>query len=160
MQTIATDSPLNPQQEQLLKFLLGQMIPADQTLGVPGADDQTIFADVKQSLGRDENTLQMKTMRDGLDATALLVQTRELDLSQIPTEQLPTLLLEVQGSVKNFYTNLVTLATQCYYRDTRVMESLGMAPRAPFPEGFELEDGDWSLLDPVRERGPIWRKTR
>ena len=28
---------------------------------------------------------------------------------------------------------------------------------APFPKGYALEQGDWSLLDPVRARGRIWR---
>ena len=35
--------------------------------------------------------------------------------------------------------------------------SLGMEPRAPFPKGHVLPQGDWSLLDPVRARGKIWR---
>ncbi|MGH7054344.1 MAG: hypothetical protein ACREFK_16060 [Stellaceae bacterium] len=30
------------------------------------------------------------------------------------------------------------------------MRSLGMEPRPPYPKGFEVESGDWSLLDPVR----------
>jgi hypothetical protein len=46
---------------------------------------------------------------------------------------------------------------QCYYRDARVMESLGMEARPPFPKGYELEQGEWSLLDPVRDRGKMWR---
>jgi hypothetical protein len=48
----------------------------------------------------------------------------------------------------------------CYYRDDRVMHSLGQEPRAPFPKGHEVEQGDWSLLDPVRARPPIWRKVK
>jgi hypothetical protein len=46
----------------------------------------------------------------------------------------------------------------CYYRDDRVMLSLGLEPRAPFPKGHVLEGGDWSLLDPVRARKPFWRE--
>ena len=44
-----------------------------------------------------------------------------------------------------------------YYRDDRVMRSLGLEPRAPYPKGHEVEPGDWSLLDPVRARPPLWR---
>ena len=46
---------------------------------------------------------------------------------------------------------------QCYYRDDRVVRSLGLEPRAPFPKGHILEQGDWSLLDPVRQRPKMWR---
>jgi hypothetical protein len=36
------------------------------------------------------------------------------------------------------------------------MRSPGQEPRPPFPEGHVIEQGDWSLLDPVRERVPMW----
>jgi hypothetical protein len=39
-----------------------------------------------------------------------------------------------------------------------VMRSIGMEARPPFPKGHELEQGDWSLLEPVRARGRIWRR--
>jgi hypothetical protein len=45
----------------------------------------------------------------------------------------------------------------CYYRDDRVMRSLGQEPRAPFPKGHVVEQGDWSLLDPVRARPRMYR---
>ena len=45
----------------------------------------------------------------------------------------------------------------CYYRDDRVMLSLGLEARPPFPKGHVLEQGDWSLLDPVKARKPFWR---
>ena len=53
---------------------------------------------------------------------------------------------------------LTTLIARCYYRDDRVMRSINMEPRAPFPGGFEVEQGDWSLLDPVRERPAFYRR--
>jgi hypothetical protein len=48
----------------------------------------------------------------------------------------------------------------CYYRDDRVMLSLGQEPRAPFPKGHTVEQGDWSLLEPVKRRAPFYRKVR
>ena len=44
------------------------------------------------------------------------------------------------------------------YRDDRVLRSLGMEPRPPFPKGFEVEQGDWSLLEPVKRRGKLYRE--
>ena len=52
---------------------------------------------------------------------------------------------------------LMAVTVRCYYGDDRVMRSFGMEPRAPYPQGHEVEQGDWSLLEPVRARGPIWR---
>ena len=54
---------------------------------------------------------------------------------------------------------LTRAVAQCYYRDARIMQSLGMEVRPPFPEGFQVEQGDWSMLDPVRARKPFYRRT-
>jgi len=53
---------------------------------------------------------------------------------------------------------LTRVVLQCYYRDDRVVRSLGLEPRPPYPKGHVLEEGDWSLLDPVRARPPMWRR--
>ena len=55
-------------------------------------------------------------------------------------------------------TMLSRLILQCYYRDDRVLLSLQMERRPPFPKGFQVEQGDWSLLDPVRARKPFYRE--
>jgi hypothetical protein len=52
---------------------------------------------------------------------------------------------------------LVRVVLLCYYRDDRVMRSLGQEARPPFPRGHVVEQGDWSLLDPVRARPPMFR---
>ena len=38
-----------------------------------------------------------------------------------------------------------------------MMRSLGQEPRPPFPQGHVVEQGDWSLLDPVRARPRMYR---
>ena len=68
-----------------------------------------------------------------------------------------TIVEEFQRNEPRFMHTVTSVAVRCYYRHTRVMTSLGMEPRPPYPGGFELEQGDWSLLDPVRKRGRIWR---
>ena len=54
---------------------------------------------------------------------------------------------------------LTRVVLQCYYRDDRVLRSLGLELRAPFPKGYPLEQGDWSLLEPVKARPSMWRRT-
>ena len=53
---------------------------------------------------------------------------------------------------------LTRIVLQCYYRDDRVMRSLGQEPRPPFPIGHVVEQGDWSLLEPVKKRAPFYRR--
>ena len=66
-------------------------------------------------------------------------------------------LLRREGPV---ITALGRAVLQCYYRDDRVLRSLGLELRAPFPKGYTLEQGDWSLLDAVRGRPRMWRDDR
>ena len=63
-----------------------------------------------------------------------------------------------QQSHPNEAAVLQTIVASCYYRDARVLTALGREPQPPMPGGFEVEEGDFSLLDEVRARGPIWRK--
>jgi len=45
----------------------------------------------------------------------------------------------------------------CYYKHPRVLAHYGLEARPPHPKGYEVPPTDWSLLDPVRKRGPIHR---
>ena len=129
--------------------LAGMIIPASEKYGVPGADDDTIFSDIVNSIGRDRN-----------DVRAVLAKLRMLAggpfaaLDAARRGELAARLRAEGGSPVGVLTRVVLL---CYYRDDRVMVSLGLEARPPFPKGHELEQGDWSLLDPVRARKPFWR---
>ncbi len=127
-----TDPALSPAESLKLRRIAGLMIPADVALGVPGADDPVIFDDIVSSLGCD--AAAVKAALAGVDMT----------LDDLHSDR-PEILV------------LGRAVLQCYYRDDRVVRSLGLEPRAPFPLGHVLEQGDWSLLDPVRGRAKMWR---
>ena len=132
-----------------LRCLAGMIIPASTKYDVPGADDGTIFADIVNSMGRNLD-----------DVRAVLA--RLCTLAAGPFAQLdPTHRAEVAAKLRAEGGRQVGVLTRivllCYYRDDRVMVSLGLEPRAPFPKGHVVEQGDWSLLDPVRARKPFWR---
>jgi hypothetical protein len=70
-----------------------------------------------------------------------------------------------EATAKEFRANggapaatLVRVVLQCYYRDDRVLRSLGIELRPPFPLGHVLPDGDWSLLEPVKARPQMLRR--
>lgn len=141
---------LDAAQRESLRLLLGMMIPASARHGVPGADDEAILGDVLRTLSRQP-------------APAIEALTRLHEAAGGPLSELDS--VRRSEAVQAFRTEhraramlLVSVAVQCYYRDDRVMRSLGMEPRPPYPQGFELEQGDWSLLDPVRARAPMWRR--
>jgi hypothetical protein len=127
------------------------MIPASARHGVPGADDDTIFDNIVNSMERDAPLVEQALWQ--LDALGGGV-FYQLDL--VRREAAVAALRDAGGAT---LTALTRVIVQCYYRDDRVMRSLGMEPRPPFPKGFEVEQGDWSLLDPVRARAAFYRRT-
>jgi hypothetical protein len=134
-----------------LRCVAAMMIPASSAFGVPGADDDTIIADIIASIGRDAELVKQALAR--LDA---LVGGTFADAA-VTRQQAAAAMFRVEAGAT--LTALTRVIVQCYYRDDRVMQSLGMEVRPPFPKGFEVEQGDWSLLDPVRARAPFYRPT-
>ncbi|MFL6820490.1 MAG: hypothetical protein ACJ8EF_21365 [Bradyrhizobium sp.] len=133
-----------------LRVLAGTIIPASEAYGVPGADDERIFADILRSLARDrEDVCQALAHLTRLAGGAFA------DLQPERRVEVATQFREEGGAPLAILVRLVLL---CYYRDDRVMRSLGQEPRAPFPQGHLVEQGDWSLLDPVRMRAPMYRR--
>jgi hypothetical protein len=143
------DAALTAEEKRSLRCVAAMMIPASAAHGVPGADDHAIFADILDSIGLDAALVQQALQR--LDAFGGGVFA---DCDPARREAAAAALREAGGPP---LTALTRVVTQCYYRDDRVMRSLGMEVRAPFPKGFEVEQGDWSLLDPVRARAAFYR---
>ncbi len=144
-----TDSSLTPGQRDDLRAIAGVIIPASADFDVPGADDPAIQADILATLGRDA-----AHVREALDRLARLAGSPFADLGPARREAVA---LELRAKGGAAVATLTRVVLQCYYRDDRVVRSLGLEPRPPYPKGHVLEDGDWSLLDPVRARRPFWR---
>jgi hypothetical protein len=138
---------LSADQCRSLRCFAEMMIPASAEYDVPSAGDEAIFGEILRSLGRDAGpvtaVLQM------FDADGLFA-----DIDPQRRDAIAARLRETGGGALAYLTRIIL---QCYYQDDRVMRSLGMEPRPPFPEGFEVEQGDWSLLDPVRGRPKLYR---
>lgn len=143
---------LTPDEARQFKALAAIMIPASAEYSVPGADDPAIFADILKSVGRD--------LADVRSALAHLASLAGGDFAALPDARRAevAMRLKAEGGASLFALNRLVLL--CYYRDDRVMLSLGQEPRPPFPKGHLVEQGDWSLLEPVKRRPPFWRRPR
>jgi hypothetical protein len=134
---------------ECLRCIAGHMIPASTAFGVPGADDERILADMAGSLGRDGPALAVLLKSVDAAAGGRLVA---LD----PTAR-ASLLSRMRSAEPAAFAVVEAVVSRAYYRDDRVLASIGMDVRPPFPRGYDLPATDWSLLDPVREGGPLWR---
>ena len=140
---------LTATEAESLRLVAGMMIPASAAFGVPGADDEVIFCDILASIGRD-----MALVKQALRHLDVLANGRFANADPERRSAAAAALRDAGGEPLEALTRAVV---QCYYRDDRVMRSLGMEVRPPFPKGFVVEQGDWSLLDPVRARAPFFR---
>ena len=140
---------LTPAERRDLQCVAGMMIPPSAEFGVPGADDPAIFADITSTMGRD-----VSGVREALRDLNALSGGAFADLDTAGREAAAEA-FQARGGIT--LATLSRVILQCYYRDDRVVRSLGLEPRPPFPKGHVLEQGDWSLLDPVRARPKMWR---
>ncbi len=149
---MSAETTLTSVQRDNLRAIAGMMIPVSEEYRVPGADDAAIQADIVTTLGRDA-----VGVREALDHLARLAGMPLADLDQSRREAVAQQFRNTGGSAA---ATLVRVVLQCYYRDDRVLGSLGLELRAPFPQGYTLEQGDWSLLDPVKARPPALRRAQ
>jgi hypothetical protein len=144
-----SDQTLSEAQLADLRCIAGMIIPASPKYGVPGADDDTIFSDIVSSIGRDADHVRAALARLRTLAGGPFMALNATDRAEVSAK-----LRADGGAAVGVLSRIVLL---CYYRDDRVMVSLGLEARPPFPKGHPLEQGDWSLLDPIRARKPFWR---
>lgn len=129
---------LSTVERDTLRAAAGALIPADHALGMPAADDPSILADIEKSIGRDLDLVRQALARfdPAKDVNAWMAD----------------------GGLATRALGRIVLGA--YYRDDRVLTALGHEARAPFPKGYEVEQGEWALVDTVRARPAFWRDDR
>ena len=141
---------LTSAQRNDLRIVAAMIVPASDEYRVPGADDPAIQADILATLGRDT-----ALVTQALDHLARLASK---PLAELDTARRDAVATEFRATGGAAAATLVRVVLQCYYRDDRVLRSLGLELRAPFPKGYVLEQGDWALLDPVKARAGALRR--
>src|SRR6266576_1439328 len=139
---MSKDDTLTPAERYDLRIIAAMVIPASAEYAVPGADDAAIQADIVKTMGRDTTAV-----REALDHLARLAGK---PLADLDSAQRDAVAKEFRATGGVAAATLIRTVLQCYYRDDRVLRSLGLELRAPFPMGYTLEQGDWSLLEPVK----------
>ena len=165
MDTIGTDNPFTTAQEDTIVAFAAALIPASAEYDVPSAGDPAIAQEIL-AVARGAAATVAAAVRtvDAMAQATHCAAFRDLD-EAARTRQMAGVLQPGRQQAEHTadaggiagQRALASIVLQCYYRDDRVMRSLGMDARPPFPKGFDVEQGDWSLLDPVKRRGTIYR---
>lgn len=147
---MSEDKQLTGAQRDDLRTIAAMIVPASDEYQVPGADDPAIQADILATLGRDTRLVTA--------ALDLLARLAGRPLAELDGARRDAVAQEFRKDGGAAAATLIRVVLQCYYRDDRVLRSLGLELRAPFPRGHVLPDGDWSLLDPVKARSGTLRR--
>lgn len=145
---------LNENQQRTFAALLDCLVPPDEHFRVPGAGDTEILSDILATAA--PYGPAVTAIPIALEAMAH--EAKSATFAELAPDRRAEIAEAFMAAQPDLAALLTLLISQCYYRDARVMRSLDMEPRAPHPGGFEVEQGDWSLLDPVKAREPFYRK--
>ena len=149
--------PLNDDQLRALAPVLDRFIPPSTDGTLPGAGELGIAADVDAMLRR------VPSMHEAVVAslTALdrvAVRRGAERFTALGAAERQEALDELSCSADAFPPLLMLYTFGCYYKHPRVLEHYGLPVLPPHPTGYEVAPTDLSLLDPVKKRGPIWRR--
>ncbi|HAK52402.1 MAG TPA: hypothetical protein DCM54_10950 [Gammaproteobacteria bacterium] len=151
---IATDSFLTEEQSLSLRALLDLIIPADADRGMPSAAELDLVGYVSEFASN--QIAGIKTELESLDQAAQ--REKGALFGELEKNDQQTLCDHLRETDPRFAIAIAVQTLNCYYQDDRVVIALGWKARPPFPEGNEVPQADLSLLDPVRERGRIYRE--
>ena len=142
---------LNEEQERTLIVLLNLFIPPSEDGKMPSAADVGFLAYI-----HNENILPW--IKEGL--INIIEESHNKygqEIFALSGSEQKELIDKLRRKFLQFFNRLTTHVIQCYYQHDDVLEAIGLEARPPFPQGYLLEEGDLTLLEPVYLRGKIYR---
>jgi hypothetical protein len=139
----------------LLREVLEEIIPPSADGSFPGAGELGVGARIEEMLAQQPELGRI--VEQGLASIRHLAESRDPSgFGGLARSERAALLREVEAAEPAFFGALVMHTYFGYYTDRRITDRLGVR-NPPQPEGYDLERGDLSLLDPVRARPKLWR---
>jgi hypothetical protein len=147
------ESPLTGAQRAILDAVLNLIVPPSADGRMPGAAEVGVpaylFAEAADAL---------PVLREELAEIERRASARfARGFAALGEGERRSLVEELRAQAPSFMSRLAMETLACYYQHDRVLEGLGMEARAPYPKGYQVVQGDLSLLAPVRARGKIYR---
>lgn len=151
---IQPGSRLSTEQIDSITAVIAMIIPASEDGRMPGADELNLITDIINE--------QDGSLENILDDINHLNETSQLQYSQAFADLESSVKQQIVDEVKlvrpDYMQVLAAKTAVYYYQHDRVLEALGLELRPPFPKGNIVHGGDLSLLDPVRQRKPMYRE--
>ncbi|MEZ5660525.1 MAG: gluconate 2-dehydrogenase subunit 3 family protein [Burkholderiaceae bacterium] len=150
----ARPRPFSAPQSATLTALMNLMIPASTDGRMPSAASLGLYDDPGWLTPEARAVLDRGL--DALDAMAQAAHARAF--ADLAADDAMALVEAARREHRAFIEAFTLQTTARYLQQDSVMIELGLEPRPNWPKGYEVPEGDWNLLEPVRARGEIWRK--
>ena len=144
-------------EERVLAGLLETIVPPSSDGRLPGAGALGLTAHIARTV--DTTPMLRPVVEYGLSALAERARAKHPGgFAALSGPERADLLAEFAAGDQFVLPALLFLVYSGYYQHRRVVEALGLEPRAPHPGGYPMEADDLTLLDPVRQRGRMYRE--
>lgn len=145
--------PLSDEARNTLNVLCDLMIPASADGKMPAASSLDLYADVSGLVDAD-----IQAIADGLSTLQSTAHaTHKQSFNELSRENAQSIVDKLRPDLRRFMGLFTVQTAARYYSHDQVMVLIGLDPRPPWPQGNVVDQGDWSLLDPVRKRAPMYR---
>lgn len=141
--------PLAGDEKSTLASVLDVLLPERDDGRLPGAGALGLADAV-------DSTTRASPLRPGIAAALASLASGGFSAGS-PSEKLARLQALAQEAPAVFQA-LLAQAYGAYYTHPSVVETLGLPPRPPFPNGYDVPPTDFSVLDPVRRRAKLYRE--
>lgn len=145
-----SNSIFNATQRELLTAILNRIVPADGNM--PGAGDLGVADFIEGVVSA--NGRSRRAFLDGLVQIELAAHEQGGPFTSLSAAACDEALRAVEAASPAFLQELVTQSYRGYYTNQSVFDLLQY--RAPNRAEYDPKPLDESLLEPVRQRGPIW----
>ena len=132
-------------------ILLDTIIPPNLEIGIKGGSS----IDLEEILGTKEYTIIADKFSSLIIETANENHIRDLELLSI--ENLQKIIQKTKIKNFRFFNYIASLITEFYYLNKENRQALNLKTLPPFPEGNIIDDIDLTILEPVFNRGKIYR---
>jgi hypothetical protein len=147
-------APFGEAERAALDVLMDLLIPASADGRMPAARSLRLYDNIATMRSRERTILG-----DGLaelDRRALA--DHGVSFAQLDQTRAKALVDAMRGEGSVFVQTFVAQTVGRYVSQPSVMPLLGLEVRPMWPQGNVVAEGDWSLLDVVREREKFYRK--
>jgi len=135
----------------MLNLIIDTILPGDCSLNLPPASQINLNIYVnrynKQSLMDEFFNLINKVCLDNFGS----------NFSELSNDKRLKALEACKSANVRLFVDFITNVFRAYYTNPRVLEAINSGSIPPFPIGNALENDDWEILEPVFERGIIYR---